>query len=63
MEGYSIVCILVFVERKGTAEHLKAKKCLIKFLSPLCNLLLWIRLYIDGVSLTMIDFIDWLETF
>lgn len=26
----------------------------------LCNLLLWVRVYIDGGSLTMIDFIDWL---
>ena len=26
----------------------------------LCNLLLWVRMYIDEGSQTMIDFIDWL---
>lgn len=49
--------------RRGTKEHLKAKKCLIKPLSPIFSTILFSRLMLyEWVSPIMIDFIDWLET-
>ena len=43
------------VESKGMLDQIIKS-------SFLGNLLLWVRMYVDGVSLTMIDFIDWLRT-
>ena len=60
LKGYPIVHVLVFMEGKGLKNiwTFKSKVMSNQILKStfLCNLLLWVRMCIDGGFLVMIDF-------
>lgn len=59
---YFLMCILDIMEREELEMFWKQGIVHALWFSFLCNLLMWIRIYIDGGSLTMLDFIDWLRS-
>lgn len=63
LEGLEIVLCANFApsERREIKDHRKTRSKQIKSIF-LCTLLMWIRMFIDGMQMFVVDFVDWLGT-